>query len=174
MKPNSSYIATKSFFTRNINDEPLRFERGETYFVNANREVIDTVTGAVFGVLKNHVSVNPSWYFDRVGEMAYTRSVVTQYEYIRELVRGNDGMDFRALYEIALDEVFGPCGPLGHNPSGKAIPESGFTRCLTDVVVKGPFEMRKDGMPVKGEGHNARNCTFHRVVVTKGRDGWAA
>ena len=166
MTPNTSYRARKNFVSFNENDVPQRFHVGEVYLVSANREVIKADTGEVLGTFKNHVSSNPDWYFDKVGAMAYNRPEVSQYDYIRELVRGNDGMDFRALYDIALGEGFGPYG--------KPIPTSGFTRCLTEVVAKGPFEMRKDGEPLPGLGHNARNCTFHKKVVKKQADGWAA
>lgn len=160
MKTNETYLARKSFRTVDQNDEPIELPAGELLLATSFDTLVSNVTGEVFR-MPLHVARNPSWYFHRVGDMGHPSvgPKVTHEEYVREVVRGNEGLDSDSYWQLCSLEDFLPCE--------KAALNNSFTATLSKLG----FEMRKDGVAVKGVGHNARNCTYHVPTKKKNADG---
>ncbi len=162
MKPNATYIARVTFRTVNQNDQEVTFEAGVVHFAEKFDRLICEPTGEVIDV-PLHVARNPSWYFHRVGDMGHPSigPKVTHEEYVRELVRGNEGLLGSCYFELANLEGWLPCERLARNNS--------FTATLSKLG----FEMHRDGQVVQGIKHGERDCTYH-VKNVKRADGWAA
>ncbi len=164
MKTNASYIARRTFTTINADDGEVTFEAGVLHAATAFDTLINAVTGEVVKV-PLHVARNPSWYFHMMGDMGHPSigPQVTHDEYVREMVRGNEGLTSQCYWQLGGMEGWFPCqNSMASNAS--------FTATLSKLG----FEMRRDGQVVKGIKHGARDCTYHVKRNVKQVDGWAA
>lgn len=162
MTPNATYLARKTFQTINADDGEVVFEAGVLHRAANFDTLINAVTGEVVK-LPLHVARNPGWYFHKVGDMGDPRigPKVCHEDYIRELVRGNEGLESRCYWELGVMEGWLPC-------ENACATNASFTATLSKLG----FEMRDpNGNVVKGVGHNRRNCTYHVKVVKKNLDG---
>lgn len=162
MTPNATYLARTTFKTINEDDGEVTFEAGVLHVASAFDTLINTVTGEVVKVPR-HVARNPGWYFHKVGDLGDPRvgPKVTHEDYVREMVRGNEGLTSDCYWQLGVMEGWLPCESA---PASNA----SFTATLSRLG----FEMRDpQGNVVKGIGHNRRNCTYHCKVVKKNLDG---
>jgi len=165
MKTNSSYIARRTFTTINSDDGEVTFEAGVLHAVTGFDTLINAVTGEVVKV-PLHVARNPSWYFHMMGDMGHPSigPQVTHDDYIREMVRGNEGLTSQCYWQLGNMEGWYPCqNSMASNAS--------FTATLSKLG----FEMHDpSGKVVTGIKHGAKNCTYHVKRNVKRVDGWAA
>lgn len=151
-----TYVALRDFTTYDVDETLIRIEKGSSYKCDANKHLIDQVTGEVHKI-QNHVAYRSDWYFKRKGSIASASFSITQQEYVQTIMRFGDGLDLDALFAIAEDEEFGPLS--------KPMAKNTFSSCITLAVATGRFEPRRNGELVTGIGHNKRYCTYH--VVSK-------
>lgn len=162
MTPNQTYLARKTFTTINEDDGTVLFEAGVLHLASSRDTLINTVTGEVVK-LPLHVVRNPGWYFHKVGDMGHPSigPKVTHEDYIRELVRGNEGLTSECYWQLGSMESWLPC-------ENTVASNASFTSTLSRLG----FEMRDPaGNVVKGIGHNRRKCTYHVKSVKKNLDG---
>lgn len=153
MTPNASYSARAAFTTVNDDGGQISFEAGIAYTATAFDTLVDTATGEVVK-LPLHVARNPSWYFRKAGDMGSSKPAVTHIEFARELVRGNEGLDFETLWGIGALEGWVACD----NPPAST---HSFSATLSS---HSQIEVRKDGVPVKGtkrERGQIKGYTYH-------------
>jgi len=147
MKTNETYTARGTIRTVNGDDQAIDLERGARYVAESFDQIVNVATGEVIK-LPLHIARHPDWYFNH--GMATSPPKVTHEEYIRELVRGTEGLLGNCYWDMGLMEGWFPCeNPVASNAS--------FTATLSKLG----FVMRKDGEVVKGIKHGARDCTYH-------------
>ena len=163
MTPNATYIARTNFRTVDRNDQQIAFEAGVLLFAEKFDTLVCPLTGEVFD-LPLHVARNPSWYFHKVGDMGHPSigPKVTHEDYVREVVRGNEGLLGSCYFELVNLEGWLPCEKSALNNS--------FTATLSRLG----FEMRHNGQVVTGIKHHKKDCTYHVKKNAKRVDGWAA
>ncbi len=159
MTPKATYSAYANIRTVNADDQTIDLEAGVLYHAEAFDRVVCCATGEVIK-LPLHMARNPEWYFHKVGNMMCHRPRVSQEDYIRELVRGTQGLLGSCYWDMGLMEGWFPC-------ERACASNSSFTATLSKLG----FEMRKDGEVVRGIKHNARDCTYHIKSVKKTADG---
>ena len=165
MKPNETYLARKSFQTINSDDGEAVFEPNVPYAAKSFDELVNTATGEVVKV-PLHVARNPGWYFHQVGDMGHPSigPKVSHEEYVREVVRGNEGLTSQCYWQLGCMEGWFPC-------ENQVATNASFTATLSKLG----FEMRNPaGEVVKGVKHGARDCTYHVKKNVMRADGWAA
>lgn len=161
MTPNAHYVARKTFRTLDQNDQEVTIEAGVIHRAMSFDALVCESTGEVIR-LPLHIARHPSWYFHKVGDMGHPAigPKVTHEEYVRELVRGNEGLTSNCYWELGILEGWLPC-------ERACATNASFTATLSKLG----FEMRRDGEVVKGIKHGARDCTYHVKVVKKNLDG---
>lgn len=164
MTPNATYFARKTFRTINDLDGEVAFEAGVLHLATAFDTLVNTVTGEVLQLPK-HVARNPNWYFHEDGDMLTNRVGVTHIEFARELVRGNEGLDFESLWGIGVMEGWVAC----ENPPAS-------THSFSATLSAHPqIEVRLDGVPVKGtkkeRGSKKGYQYYAKVAPKKNLDG---
>lgn len=134
MTPNQTYLARATFRTVDQNDLEVTIEAGVLHRAASFDTLLNAETGEVVR-LPLHVARNPSWYFHRVGDMGHPSigPKVTHEEYVRELVRGNDGLTSPCYWAVGVLEGWLLCDrPCASNAS--------FTATLSKLG----FEMRRE------------------------------
>lgn len=165
MTPNASYIARRTFTTINSDDGEVTFEAGVIHAAASFDTLVNAVTGEVVKV-PLHVARNPGWYFHRVGDMGHPSigPQVTHEDYVREMVRGNQGLTGDCYWQLGCMEGWFPCEK---SPASNG----SFTATLSKLG----FEMHDpSGKTVTGIKHAKKNCTYHVAVKVRRADGWAA
>ncbi len=159
MTPNASYESLATVKTMNADDQVVELVRGRRYVASRFDRLIDAETGEIFTV-PLHMARNPGWYFHKKGELRQPRPKVTHEEYVREIVRGQEGLLGSCYWDMTLMEGCFPC-------ESKIASNASFTATLSKLG----FEMRKDGQVVEGLKHGARDCTYHVPAQKKNGDG---
>jgi hypothetical protein len=165
MTPNASYESMLSVKTTNNDDGACELERGNTYLATGFVDLIDQATGEVAQV-PLHMARNPGWYFQKAGEMRRQPVKVSHKEFARELVRGNEGLDFEELWALGEAEDWFAC-------ESRPATRNSFSATLSQAST---VEVRKDGEPVKGtkaERGQVKGYTYHSRKASKDVDGWA-
>jgi hypothetical protein len=155
MRANETYFARVTFKTVDQNDEEVEFPAGLLWKATSFNEVVCTATGHVVR-LPLHIARNPQWYFARVGDLFANEPgpKVSQAEYARELVRGNEGLDFRCLWDLGSLESWLPCAT---PPKDEHV----FSACLSTHP---HVQVMLEGVPVKGtkkERGSLKGYTYH-------------
>jgi hypothetical protein len=154
MTPNATYLARQTFKTIDQGDQEVTFEAGVQHLAASFDTLVNNVTGEVIK-LPLHVARNPSWYFHKVGEFNPTLAPkVSQADYCRELVRGNEGLDFDCLWEMGALEGWLPCQV---PPASRNV----FSACLSTHP---GVQVQLDGVPVRGtkrERGSLKGYTYH-------------
>lgn len=165
MKPNNTYFARTPFQTIDQNDATIAFEAGKWLIAQSFDTLVDPNTGEVFR-LPLHIARNPEWYFHRVGDMGLhvVGPKVSQAEFTRELVRGNEGLDTDCLWKLGNLEGWLACNT--------APTYGGFTSCLSNHEF---LEPHLNGEPVKRtkkeRGHLVGYTWHSKRSTKKNRDG---
>lgn len=159
----TAYTARYNLPVESDDGERNTLHRGRRYLTKdgaPKRRIIDAETGEVLAI-PDHVGHNIGWYFARVGAFNDQPVTVSQADYIHALVVGNEGLDFEALYEIALGEGFAPWAQ--GNPTKTTIKKNVFTAAL---AVDRRIAMQLNGVKVHGtakdRGHK-KGFTYHKA-----------
>jgi len=166
MTPNASYESMLTVGTLNGDDLPCELTRARIYKAESFDTLVDVETGEVTKV-PLHMARNPSWYFQKAGEMRQQPVKVSHKEFVRELVRGNEGLDFEALWALGEAEDWFAC-------ESRPATRNSFSATLS---AEASVEARKNGVPVKGtkaERGQVKGYTYHARKNVKRTDGWAA